>query len=93
MTRVTSAEFQKHFGDYKRQALSQPVTISIHGKDTLVLLSHETYEQLLAGNPKAIKTPMPTEPRQEDELDQLARIANGKSSDIRFQDDLMDSKA
>ena len=49
MKRVTSAEFQKNFGEYKREALHEPISISIHGKEMLVVMSHEAYETLLQG--------------------------------------------
>ena len=49
MKRVTSAEFQKNFGEYKREALNGPISISIHGKETLVVMSHEAYDALLRG--------------------------------------------
>lgn len=44
MVRVSAAEFQKQFGAYSEQAQREPVTITKHGRDSLVLLSSETYE-------------------------------------------------
>lgn len=49
MTSVTSADFQKNFGTYKKEALVKPVVISIHGKDTLVLLSKQEFDRLNVG--------------------------------------------
>lgn len=48
MTEVTSAEFQKNFGTYKKEALKKPVEISIHGKPTLVMLSKQEFDRLNA---------------------------------------------
>ena len=70
MSRVTSADFQKHFGLYKREALDEPVIISIHGKDTLVVMSNERYEMLCAGvEPAPIAAAAAPEPVVE-ELDE-----------------------
>lgn len=48
MSRIPSAQFQQEFGTSKRSALTEPLTITIHGKDTLVLMSIEHYRGLLA---------------------------------------------
>ncbi len=47
MTTVTSADFQKNFGTYKKKALNSPVHITIHRKPTLVLISRERYDALV----------------------------------------------
>ena len=44
--RITSAEFQKKFESLADQALTEPVTITRHGRDRLVLLSVEEYDRL-----------------------------------------------
>ena len=44
--RVTSAEFQKGFGRYRDAALRQPVTITNHGRESLVLMAAEEYRRL-----------------------------------------------
>jgi prevent-host-death family protein len=46
MTSVTSAEFQKSFGRYREVAQREPVTITSHGRESLVLLSVEEYRRL-----------------------------------------------
>ena len=48
MTRVsvTSAEFQKNFGRYREAAIREAVSITNHGRDSLVLLSAEEYRRL-----------------------------------------------
>ena len=43
---VTSAEFQKAFGRYREVAQREPVTITNHGRDSLVLLSADEYHRL-----------------------------------------------
>lgn len=47
MTKVTSADLQKHFGIYKREALSRPVEVTVHGKPTLMLMSYDFYQSLV----------------------------------------------
>jgi prevent-host-death family protein len=44
--KVTSAEFQKNFGRYREAAIREAVTITNHGRDSLVLLSAEEYRRL-----------------------------------------------
>lgn len=43
---VTSAEFQKNFGRYREAAIREAVTITNHGRDSLVLLSADEYRRL-----------------------------------------------
>ena len=101
MTRVTSAEFQKNFGLYKRAALSEPLVVSIHGKETLVVMSHEHYESLLAGvKEKAreiLALPAPPARPEIDAADEIDEIMSeeemgrlqdllSRSSPVLFQD-------
>ncbi len=44
--RVTSAEFQKNFGRCREAAIREAVTITNHGRDSLVLLSADEYRRL-----------------------------------------------
>jgi len=46
MVRVSSAEFQKQFGLYTEKAQREPVTVTRHGRDSVVLLSVADYERL-----------------------------------------------
>jgi PHD/YefM family antitoxin component YafN of YafNO toxin-antitoxin module len=41
MITVTAAEFQRHFGRYQDEALTQPVAITRNGRERLVTLSAE----------------------------------------------------
>jgi prevent-host-death family protein len=43
---VSSAEFQKAFGLYREAALKEPVTITNHGRDSLVLMAADEYRRL-----------------------------------------------
>jgi PHD/YefM family antitoxin component YafN of YafNO toxin-antitoxin module len=43
---VSSVEVSKSFGRVSRQALQSPITITHHGQDSLVLLSHAEYQRL-----------------------------------------------
>ncbi len=44
--RVSSAEFQRNFGRYREAAIRDAVKITIHGRDSLVLLSADEYLRL-----------------------------------------------
>lgn len=47
MTQTATAEqVSRAFGRFGRQALQAPLTITHHGQDSLVLLSHEEYQRL-----------------------------------------------
>lgn len=47
MVSVTSVEFQRNIGQYQDVALTEPVTITKHGRERLVLLSAEEFQRLL----------------------------------------------
>lgn len=46
MTTVTSAELSKNFGRYRTAAHKNPITITSHGKEDLVLLDVDEYKRL-----------------------------------------------
>lgn len=48
MVKVTSAEAQKQFGRYGEIAQREPVSITNHGRESLVLLSAAEYARLKA---------------------------------------------
>lgn len=103
MPDITSADFQKHFGHYKRVALDEPVHITIHGRRTLVMISTSEYERLLKGAPKAAPSmepfPDPThkvtvvpdpDPKLSADLTELQRIADQANDKDRFREDPVD---
>ena len=46
MRTITSVEFQRHFGRYQDEALTQPISITRNGRERVVLISAEEYKQL-----------------------------------------------
>ena len=46
MTIINASEFQKRLGEFSSIARREPVTITRHGRPTLVLLAAEDYERL-----------------------------------------------
>ncbi len=48
MATATSAEMQKQFGRFREIAQREPVMITNHGRDSLVLLSAEEFKRLKA---------------------------------------------
>jgi prevent-host-death family protein len=46
ITKVSAAEFQRAFGALSDKAAKQPVAITKHGRDHLVLLSADEYARL-----------------------------------------------
>jgi PHD/YefM family antitoxin component YafN of YafNO toxin-antitoxin module len=48
MVTVTAAELQKQFGRFRDLALREPVSVTHHGRDSLVILSADEYVRLKA---------------------------------------------
>lgn len=46
MVTITSAELQKHFGKFSDMAMREPVSITRHGRETLVVLAADEYKRL-----------------------------------------------
>jgi len=55
MLTITSAEFQRHFGRYQDEALTQAVSITRNGRERVVLISTEEYQRLKRGTRQAIR--------------------------------------
>ena len=53
MTKVSATEFQNQVGRYIDAAQREPVTVTSHGRDRVVLLSPELYRRLAAGSVSA----------------------------------------
>jgi prevent-host-death family protein len=48
MTRATSIQFRSHLGQYQDQAEKEPVEITRRGRPSLVLMSADHYQWLMA---------------------------------------------
>ena len=48
MVKITAAELQKQFGRYREVAIREPVSITHHGRESLVILSADEYRRLKA---------------------------------------------
>ena len=46
MIKVSAADAQKQFGVYTEKAQREPVTVTKHGRDSVVMISSEAYERL-----------------------------------------------
>lgn len=53
--RISSAEFQRAFGRYREAALKEPVTITNHGRDSLVLMAVDEYQRLKSRDRVALR--------------------------------------
>jgi prevent-host-death family protein len=56
LTRVSAAEFQRSFGQLSDKAISQPVAITKHGRDHLVLIAAEEYARLMRRDRRVFRT-------------------------------------
>ena len=45
---ISTAEFIRHFGRYHDEARQAPITLTKHGRPSIVVLSAEAYEKLTA---------------------------------------------
>lgn len=48
MVTITAAELQNHFGRYSELAQKEPVSVTKHGRKSLVLMADDEYERLKA---------------------------------------------
>ena len=53
---VSANDIAKSFGRFSREALRAPLTITHHGEDSLVLLSHAEYQRLKRRDRAVIRT-------------------------------------
>lgn len=51
---ISSTEFQKSFGRFREAALKEPVTITHHGRDSLVLVAADEYQRLKSRDRRAL---------------------------------------
>lgn len=49
MTRVSATEFKNNIGAFSDAAMNEPVIITSHQRDRLVLMSAEEYQRLTVG--------------------------------------------
>jgi prevent-host-death family protein len=46
MVTITAADLQRQFGRYRDLALKEPVSVTHHGRESLVMLSADEYRRL-----------------------------------------------
>lgn len=71
MVRVSSSEFLKGYGTLSDRALLEPVTITRNGRDRLVIISAEMYEEMH-------RTSIRTRPIEALDKHEIAAIAASK---------------
>lgn len=82
---VSTADFIRHFGRYHDEARRKPITLTKHGRASLVVMSTDAYEALTARaeDPRRVYGPGETPPELAaiivPELDRL--IAEGSAAD------------
>lgn len=71
MITVTAVEFQRNFGRYQDEALTQAVAISRNGRERVVMISVDEYRRLMRRSREVIKV--------EDLNDaEVAQVAQGR---------------
>jgi prevent-host-death family protein len=48
MVTITAAELQNHFGRYRDLAQKEPVSVTHHGRESVVVMSADEYKRLKA---------------------------------------------
>jgi prevent-host-death family protein len=48
MVSITSAELQRNFGQYREKALREPLSVTHHGRESLVVMSADEFKRLKA---------------------------------------------
>ena len=71
MITISSAEFQRHFGRYQDEALTQPVAITRNGRERLVMISVGEYRKLKRRSRELIRV-------EDLSDDDVAQIAEGR---------------
>lgn len=56
MSQVAATDLAKNFGEWHEKAMREPVVITKHGRESAVLLSVETFHQLLNGYREVVPT-------------------------------------
>jgi prevent-host-death family protein len=84
MTKVTSGEFTREFGRYRVIAHREPVVITNHGRDDVVLIGAEDYARLRRYEQKAFHvSQLPQEVI--DELGTMAVSEEAAKFDTEYQ--------
>jgi prevent-host-death family protein len=83
---ISTVEFMRHFGRYHDEAQRGPITLTKHGRPSVVVLSVEIYERLLRDDPRRVYAAGETPPELADlllaELDrQSAEYREGSKDD------------
>ncbi len=77
MTITNASEFQKRLGEFSSIARREPVTITRHGRPTLVLLAAEDYERLRRFEERSTKAVRTVDlPRETIEAMKSAKLAH-----------------
>jgi prevent-host-death family protein len=71
MITVTAAEFQRHFGRYQDEALTQPVAVTRNGRERVVMISVDEYRRLKRRDREVLRAGDLTD-------EEVAQIAKGK---------------
>lgn len=84
MVTITSAELQKNFGRYKEAAQREPIRVTSHGRESLVMLSAEEYRRLEALDTRRAYHPADLPP----ELREALEEARAPEETARFDDEV-----
>lgn len=47
---ISSVEFVRHFGRYHDEAMRQPITLTKHGRASVVVVPADVYERMMSGD-------------------------------------------
>ena len=66
---VSSADFQRHFGRYQDEALTNPIAVSRNGRERIVVLSADEYQRLR----RRAREVLPAHALSEDDIEAIGK--------------------
>jgi len=85
MYKVTSAQLIKQFGRYHDTALREPVTVTKHGRDSVVMMSVEAFQRLA----QPMQQPVPAQTPDPD-LPEILETAEFAAEQAQMDDEAQD---
>ena len=88
MKSVTTTEFYRNFGTYSDAAMHEPVSITNHGRDSLVVLSADEYKRLKTMDSRrayyAHELPDDLLDALDDEIGKLSNVESANIPETKF---------
>ena len=84
MKSVTTTEFYRNFGTYSDAAMREPVSITNHGRDSLVVLSADEYKRLKTMDSRRAYYAHDLLDALDDEIGKLSNVESANIPETKF---------